>query len=361
MPNNYFNSLNYTLGNEDALLEMDILAENTHHVFAVAGSGSRIIPLLTKNPHFVTCIDSSVKQLSFAELRIASVKALDHKKFLTFWGYPFGHMSSDERRATFNSLIISDRARKITSILFKNNNWESLLYAGRWEQTFQRISRLNRMIVGARGLGVFNCKTKEEQENYLKTKFPKNRWSFSVFLLGNAAIFNALLYKGNFPKKNIPKSMHSFYLERFDFLFKQDLARKNYFLQLLLLGKLQFPEGLPRECDRELFLKAKKGIENSQVKYILGDVVEEAKSASLPIDFLSLSDAPSYFNPPREQKFLQNIKNSISAKGVVINRYYLRIPENLNTDGYKNITDDYKKTIAEEKIQMYYFGIYQKI
>ena len=59
MAEKYFNSLNYTIGNEDASLELAVLPEKAQHVFTVAGSGSRIIPLLSKNPLRLTCVDSS--------------------------------------------------------------------------------------------------------------------------------------------------------------------------------------------------------------------------------------------------------------------------------------------------------------
>lgn len=361
MPQTYFNSLNYTLGNEDTALELGIMPENARHLFAVAGSGSRIIPLLAKNPHVVTCVDASAAQLSLAELRIASLKALNYENFLSFWGYPSAPMSSKERKNIFNNLVISERAEKNIRPLFEKNAWGALLYAGRWEQTFQKLSQINRRIIGKKGTDIFDCRSLKEQKNYLQTKFPQKRWSFSVFLLGNASVFNALLYKGNFPKKNIPNSMHSFYVERFESLFQQGLARENYFLQLLFFGKLQFTEGLPIECDREIFLKAKSGLQQTQITYVLGDVAEEAGRATVPIDFLSLSDVPSYLSVPKEQEFLQDIKRHISPGGIVASRYYLRIPENVNTDGYKNITDNFKKTISEEKIGMYSFGIYQKM
>ncbi len=361
MSKTYFNSLNYTIGNEDTALELEIMPENTRHVFAVAGSGSRIVPLLAKNPHFMTCVDSSAEQLGLTELRIASLKILDHGEFLAFWGYPSEYMSPNERKNIFNDLTISKHTKKIISSLFEKNSFESLLYTGRWEQTFQRLSRINKRIVGERGIGIFACRSKEEQKNYLKTKFPHKAWSFSIFLLGNAVVFNTLLYKGNFPKKNIKKSIHSFYRERFEYLFKQDLARKNYFLQLLFFGKLQFAEGLPIECDKEVFLKAKEGSHNTQVIYMQGDAIELVRHSKFPIDFLSLSDVPSYFTRPREQEFLQDIRSNISSQGVIVSRYYLRIPEKLNTEGYKDITDDFKKMIGEEKIQMYSFGVYRKI
>ena len=361
MKKNYFDSLNYTIGNEDTTLELEILPEEAQHVFAVAGSGSRIIPLLVKNPRFITCIDSSKEQLSISELRIATLRELNYEDFLAFWGYPYKNIATNKRKSIFDNLVISSQAREIMNLFFERNNWESLLYAGKWEQTFKKLSRVNRIITKEKGLGIFNCQTEEEQAKYFKLKFPRKAWSFVIFLLGNAVVFNNLLYKGTFPKKNISESLYSFYIKRFNYLFKQDLARKNYFLQLLFFGELRFPEGLPLECNKETFLKAKSGLQKTQIKYILGDVITEASKSSVPIDFLSLSDIPSYLKAPREQDFLQEIKKNISTGGIIVNRYYLRYPENLNTDGYQNITDNFKDAISKEKIQMYSFGIHQKI
>ena len=361
MSKEYFNSLNYTIGNEDTSLELAVMPENARHVFAVAGSGSRIIPLLSKHPQHITCVDSSLEQLSLAELRVTSLKTLDHQSFLAFWGYPAYSMTSSKRRSIFEDLEISDLARKSTSLLFRKHDWGPPLYLGRWERTLQKLSTINRWIVGNKGLRIFSCQTKDAQGNYLKEKFPQKAWSFSVFVLGNATVFNTLLYKGSFPQKNIPTSMHAFYLERFKYLFEQDIARKNYFLQLLFLGGLKFPDGLPIECDPDIFLKAKAGLQKAKIIYICNDVIEEAKRTVMPIDFLSLSDIPSYLRPPREQEFLQEIRNNMSSGGIIVNRYYLRIPNNLNTEGYQNITNNFKDAISKEKIQMYSFGIYQKV
>ena len=360
MKKNYFNSLNYTIGNEDTSLELKILPENTGHILAAAGSGSRIIPLMAKNPRNITCVDSSSEQLSFSEIRIASLKSLDYQKFLGFWGYPSSHMSSVERQAIFEKLVVSDLSKKYMSSFFEKRKWDSILYAGRWEQTFGKLSKMIRWINGKKGTGIFNCLTEKEQEVYLKNKFPKNKWMLSIFLLGNSVIFNALLYKGAFPKKNIPQSIRKFYLERFDHLFNQGLTRKNYFLQLLFFGRLRFSEGMPLECDPLIFSQAKKWSSNIKIEYKLGDILEETKRIGMKVDFLSFSDIPSYFEPPQEQNFLQEIRDNISTNGIVVSRYYLHIPHNLVTDGYHNITKNYTKDINKEKIQMYSFGIYQK-
>lgn len=357
----YFHSLNYTIGNEDASLELAVMPEGVQHAFVVAGSGSRIIPLLSKGPKYITCVDFSQEQLSLTELRIASLKMFDHQNFLAFWGYPPYSMTPNERALVFKNLELSQQSKKIMELLFQKCNWGPLLYAGRWEKTFCKLSKINRWIVGSRGLGIFSCRTQEEQEEYMKTKFPHKAWSFVVFMLGNAFVFNTLLYKGEFPQKNISESIHLFYSKRFEKLFKQNIARKNYFLQLLFFGKLQFPEGLPIECDQGVFLKAKKELSKTKITYIHNDIIEEVKRSSVVVDFLSLSNVPSYLHPPREQEFLQEIRNKIARGGIMVNRYYLRIPTNLKTGGYQEITHDYLKSIAEEKIQMYSFGIYKKV
>ncbi|MFW5884772.1 MAG: DUF3419 family protein [Patescibacteria group bacterium] len=360
MKKKFFNALNYTIGNEDASLEMEILPRKTQHVFVIAGSGSRVIPLIAKAPKVITCVDSSFDQLSLAELRISSLKTFKYDHFLSFWGYPGKDISSEERKKMFFELKISNDCKKRMESLFKANNWETLLYLGKWEQTFKKISNIVRAIVGERGVGLFNCKTMKEQREYLEKVFPWRAWSLVVFLLGNSVVFNALLYKGNFPKKNIKESMYSFYSRRFGQLFRQDIARKNFFLQLLFFGELKYSDGLPIECNPEVYSRAQKNLQKLCIKFEQGDFIKKALETEIPIDFLSLSDLPSYLNPPKESEFIQVLNNNIAPKGMVVNRYYLRTPERLDIRGFENVTSRHKGKIAKEKIQMFSFDVFQK-
>jgi len=361
MKDGFFNALNYTLGNEDTTLEWELLPKKTRHVIAAAGSGSRIIPLLAKSPQQLTCVDLSIEQLALVELRLATVKYLTHQKFLAFWGYTKGTMCNKERRDIFENLALSPDAKNITSNIFNTNNWNPILYVGKWEKTFKKLSKIVRGLVGKKGLDVFSCKTLEEQKIYFSSKFPKRNWSLAVYLLGNAAVFNTLLYRGDFPKKNIGGTYQKFYLERFDNLFKQGLVSHNYFLQLLFFGEIKFLEGAPLEADIDIFLSAKNALDKTNISYKHQNIIEVTKNTPEPTTFLSMSDIPSYLKPPQEQNFLQEIYDSISPGGIIVNRYYMRIPEKLNENGYLDITNDYKNLINREKIQMYSFGIYRKL
>ena len=114
----YFNKLNYTLANEDTRMELDMLEPGVGHVLCVAGSGGRVLPLLAKGPKRMTCVDLSQPQLYLVELRIESCRALTHKEFLSFWGYPPSPADPDTRKTLFKKIKLSDGAHEFFVGLF---------------------------------------------------------------------------------------------------------------------------------------------------------------------------------------------------------------------------------------------------
>lgn len=357
---NYFDDLNYTLGNEDSSLEFSVLPRNTNHVLAIAGSGSRILPLLAKHPKQLTCIDTSSPQLYLTELRIETLKSLEYDEFIAFWGYPPHSLSPVDRKKVFQRLNLSKATHRFINDLFKENKWKSLLYLGKWERTFITLSKINKLITGKKASELFYQKSTNEYFSYLKNSFPHKTLAFVVFILGNASVFNALLYKGHFPKKNIPETMPKFYLKAFYRLFNQGLARNNFFLQLLFFGKLIFPEGNPIECNKRIFLLAKTGVNNAKIIYLRGDIINEITKIVDLIDFISFSDVPSYFTGVVEKNYLQDIYPYLSPHALVAIRYYLHIPEGAIMKGYKDVSKNYSDQINKEKVQMYLIKILSK-
>lgn len=359
MSKNYFNQLNYVLGNEDNSIEFNILNEGTNHVLAAAGSGTRIIPLLAKSPRFLTCVDISKEQLFLTELRIETLRSLDYSQYLAFWGYPPDSLSTEKRKQLFLSLDLSEDAHTYLNTFFEHIKWESILYKGKWERTFTKISKLLRFFVGRAGVRLFDFTKVMDHSNYLKNDFPRIRWNLAIFFLGNSVVFNTLLYRGNFPKKNIAQSYYKFYKNAFEGIFKQGPARNNFFLQLLFLGKIVFPEGLPFDCDREIYHKAKQGLQTTEIKYLCADIIDATKNVSIPIDFLSFSDIPSYFIGLREKTFLEDIKKGLAQNALVILRHYLRIP-NVDLRSFLDVTSNHSQLIEEEKMQVYTIQVLKK-
>ena len=361
MSKSYFNKLNYTLANEDTSLELAILNDNADHVLCVAGSGARALPLLARNPKRLTCVDLSQEQLYLTELRIESARVLTHEEFKAFWGYPPRSLEPPLRCEMFERICLTSNAKKYLSEVFEQANWESILYLGKWEQTIAKLSRINRTLTGVSGLGLFSALNATEQNRYLANKFPVKSWSVVIALLGNASIFNSLLYKGHFPKKNISGSMHSFYQNAFKRIFKQGSVRSNFFIQLLFFGKILFSEGCPVECDPNVYSKVQAALNSSQlhVDYVLGSIVDIA-ATNTGVDFVSISDVPSYFSGATEKNFMQKIKKGMALGGILVLRNYLRVPEGTDLNGFETVTSQYLAPIQQEKLQVYQVVVYRR-
>jgi S-adenosylmethionine-diacylglycerol 3-amino-3-carboxypropyl transferase len=219
---------------------------------------------------------------------------------------------------------------------------------------------LNNALTGDAGRGVFNCLTMDEQKKYLAEKFPWKRWSTVLFFLSSATVFNALLYGGKFPKPNVTDNMFRFYRESFQKLFSEGLARENFFLQLCFFGKIAFPEGVPIEAEKSVFKQMKLGATSCQVDFIQGDLIDTIRELGSGIDFISLSDVPSYFMGDREKYFMQQIRPSLKKGGMVVLRSYRHRPEGMMLDGWEDLTPIWHDRIQKEKVGVYIIEVFRK-
>ena len=358
MANSFFNGLNYTLSNEDTSVEYAVMPEKAANVLSIAGSGSRVIPLLAKDPGTITCIDTSQEQLYLAELRLEALRALDYEEYLFFLGYPI-QKNNFSRQDLFKRLSLSECAENYFGRFFNQTSWEGVIYDGRWEKTFRKISEVTRGIIGKKGVDVFQVQNKSRYAEYMRTEFPYTRWKLAVTLLGNATLFNSLLYKGNFPQKNLSESYAQFYIRAFDKIFSQGPVCNNYFMQIVILGKIVHESGMPFECNQEIFSKAKEALQHTNIIYIQSDILNQ--NVTLPsADFISLSDIPSYLGGERERNFLQLLKNRLNNNGIIVSRYYMHIPQEVDYTGFENITNDYAQAVENDKVQMYTIEILKK-
>lgn len=360
MAQKYFNSLNYTLGNEDTTLEVEMIKVlKPESIFSVCGSGGRSLPLINEKTKNISLCDLSKYQLALAELRLKTYKTLTHQDFLIFWGYcPYGEADYSRRRKDlFYSLDLTVDTKKFFEELFVEIGFQSLLYLGKWEKTFKILASICKVLLGEKVIDkLFSFHTLEDQKRYYESEFPKAKWKLVLFLLGNKSVFNALLYKGDFIKKNDPETHYQYYFNAFDRLFTTVLARESFFLNLCFFGKLKFHEGNPVESSHETLERIKNS--SCEVSFLASDMIKHLSEGDKKYDFLSLSDVPSYFGGELERKFLQMIKPSLNPGAIVVIRYYLRICDT-DISGYKDVTNDYADLLRHEKVQMYKVNIYQ--
>jgi S-adenosylmethionine-diacylglycerol 3-amino-3-carboxypropyl transferase len=361
MTNQYFSNLNYSLGNEDTRLESSLVRKfSSKKILSVCGSGSRALPLLHTGVTELICVDVALQQKFLVELRIATFKYLNHEEFLRFWGYAPFKPSLDQsfREEILAKLNLSSDAFKYIEEYFQNNEWRSLLYVGNWERTFLIFSRLIRILLQDHADKIFEFENIEDQREYFENKFPWARWNFIMFVLGNRTVFNSLLYKGCFIKKNVPESHFSYYSSAYKRLFNTDLTRKSFFLQLCFLGEIKYSEGNLNEADPSIFKEIKSCINKAELSVINGELISTIKNYQ-NLDFVSLSDVPSYFEGEVERNFLQEIRPHLSLGGIVVIRNYLRVPD-CNREGFEDISQEFSHELSLEKVQMYKIEILRK-
>lgn len=359
MGQKYFTGLNYTLGNEDTTVEVEMIkALKPTDVFSICGSGGRSLPLMHEGANSLSLSDLSKEQLQLAELRLATYRDLSHDEFLMFWGYyPYSDDNhKSQRRDLFAKITLTPDTREFFSKVFGETEFGSLLYLGKWERTFAVFAKINRVLLGVDYDRILKFDNLEEQQEYYRTKFPMKRWKALIQILGNKAMFNALLYKGDFITKNSPLSHFDYYFQSFDRLFTRDLAQKSFFLQLCFYGKIKSLLGVPVEANAESFKRVHDS--KTKVDYVQEDFVSYLAKGQRQYDFLSLSDVPSYFQGDLERDFMQKIKPGLKPGAILVTRYYLRKSE-CNLEGYVDITENYLKLIELEKVQMYDIRVYK--
>ena len=358
----YFTKLNYTLANEDTKLEYDLLPYQSPHALSVCGSGSRVLPLLAKSPKKLSLIDSSPTQLALTELRIELVKDHSYQEFLSFLGYPSKLEEDPKRRMEiFSCLPISKEHKKILKVIFQHNQWGPIIYEGKYERTLITISKLLHKLVGNSLRRHHKIDSKEELIKIYQESFPKKRFKIFLKLISNQNLLNALLYKGNHPKKNINLSYSEYYQQLFNNLFSKITWIDSYFLYFLVFGKLDQKTLFPLEAQESVFAKMKTGAQTADINYYQGffpDVMDEIPK---DIHFISFSDIPSYFSHSLGKQYLQILRPYMAKNGLICIRYFLHKSLHLKTEHYVNLNDLYQEKIATERTQIYDIDIFKFI
>ncbi|NOK36003.1 DUF3419 family protein [Corallococcus exercitus] len=353
----YFKHLNYTLGDEDAQAEMDMLQPHAQHVLAIADCGSRIVPLLAKAPARVTCVDISPEQLAVARLRLALLRTVDATVYSDFLGYT-GNMAPSERQALFRRLPLEARDAAVLEQMMERIQWGCLVYEGKFERMLIMLSKVTRAVLGSACDRLFEHDSVAAQAAYFRDEFPHFRWKAVLGLLGNSNALNSLLYKGDFPEKNIPKSYFRIYADIFDRLITGMPARESFFLQLIFLGRIRYREGLPIECRADVYEQAQRHIRDCDVRFVEGDVLQSFGATGGGIDFLSLSDVPSFLPDDLAARCLQLAHSHMRRGGLAVIRGHVRLVKP-DLTGYVDVSDRYKGIVDRETTGLWHIHSYQ--
>lgn len=356
----YFSKLNYALGDEDTLPEYQLLPQDAGHVVAVAGSGGRIVPLVAKRPRAITCVDILQEQLDLTELRVESIRQLSFGDFMALFGYPEYPITVDKRKALFESLTLRQQTGQRLAEFFSKSEWQAIIYLGEFERMLMTVSKLIRFVVGDKLDILFEFDNLEDQRNFVKsTAFPRKRWTLALALFGNATALNALLYRGDFPKKNRMGSTFSIYRNMFETLFGQILCRDSYFFQMLVLGRLVNARSAMMEADENLYQTIKENLAYTQIHYIQTDIVSAINKIEEPVDFVSISDVPSFMSDGPANTFLVDIAANLAPNATVVSRGHLRVVRP-DSKGFNDISAQAGEVFSSERTGLWQIQCYEK-
>lgn len=329
----HFNKLNYSFANESTEIEVDLLQENTESVFSIAGSGSRCLPLLSKNPKRLDIYDSSLPQLYLTELRINTLKTHNYENFLKLLGYQ--KCSNQERIELFNKLTLSPDAHNYW--LQNQESWSThgFLLLGSWEKKLQILRRV---------FNLFHFKNLDSIfKNNLKEEFPVLSWKLFCKTILNEFVFRHFLYSGT-SKYNLPISFGHFLKNQFSKqVFDSKDLNTEFFLKLLFTGEIDSnPLSWPLEAQKDSFEKAKNS--KTEIQFHQKNLTEIEFGEH---QFYSLSDCFSYLDEKDSQKIINQISQS-KIKSTTVLRYFMFQPQ-LSFKDFKSVEIPSKK----DKVPIY--------
>lgn len=365
MAKEYFSDLNYTLANEDTSVEYRLLPEKMDRVFCIAGSGSRVLPLIARHPKSIDVVDMSPSQLYLTELRYQAAKAMSYEEWLFFLGYrgglqKGGRMGGDDRVELFERIELSPESKRYWRERQEGWRPRGFILLGRWEGHFQILGRIFREYLRCDFTPIFEAQDLNEQVDLWDLHWPKLRFSAFLKVAASEYVFNRFLYKGHFAgsdrNRTESRSPSVFLEEEFRRLFHTQLARKSYFLQVLFLGRIRYEEGLPLEAHEYIYDAIRAS--PTKLKFHSGNLLDFLPEA--PWDFVSLSDTVSYLAPDDANSILGLLPAEAKSGSHVVIRSFMKAPTAIDSTGWEELTDVQEEAWKTDVTGVYRFHIYRK-
>ncbi|PIS12111.1 MAG: hypothetical protein COT73_00495, partial [Bdellovibrio sp. CG10_big_fil_rev_8_21_14_0_10_47_8] len=279
------------------------------------------LPLVHSGINSIRIIDVSQRQLELTQIRWASAKFLARPQFLELLGY--SPTSAEKRIESLKSLPLPSSIKE--SWIENANLWapRGFLFIGRWEHFLIRLGEIFRSLSFCDFTELFETKTLEEQKIYMQTQWPAIRLRLFLRLVASPLVFHRMLYKGALNGGRSAESLATILIQSFESLLSKIRARESFFLQMLFLGSLPYPEGWPAETHTNVI----NAVQNFQGKVIFEntDLVTAMES---DFDFASVSDVISYLDPRQLALFFEALQKKVdpSQNVACVARSFLKHP-----------------------------------
>ena len=283
--------LAYSSVNEDFRTEARaLLVGPNDEVLCIAGSGARALDLLVSRPRSLVAVDVNPVQSALLMLKVAAMRRLDYSTYAAFLG--LDPLSPRERLDLYRSLRgdLGCHARWFDA--HPQAIASGILYAGRWERYYAKLSRLARLLRARTLDALFDCDQIDEQRHVVRDAWDKRWWRglFSLvcspwvsrFCFGDEAYFR-------YPAFPVGRTLHRLMLRSLD----RTLARDNFMMNLVFCGRLS-PSDLPPHLTQAGYQRIRSHLDALCIR--TDDIRRVLIADSQRFTRLSLSDVASFLD-----------------------------------------------------------------
>lgn len=316
----FFYTLNYSSCNEDWRTERRALRVGPQdRVLCITGSGDRPLHLLLDKPAAVTAVDLNPCQGFLLQLKMAAMKTLEYEEYVRFLGLK----PHDTRVSILRDLNdqMSDEARAYWSDNLQQVE-AGVIYQGRWERYYRVLSRVARFMRPRVIRLLFEMSDIDAQRAFVDRTWDR-RWWRLVFDLMCSRIFSRVFLRDPAFYRHVAPGLRlgRYIYEGMLGSLQQHLARQNFMLSLVFLGRLA-PEDLPPYLQPGAVALLRELLGRVEVRtQALDTLLEQAEPGTY--SRFSLSDVPSYMEPSAFYRLLESMARAATPKARFCIRQFL--------------------------------------
>lgn len=317
----YFSGINFSSVNEDWRTEARALQlEGDDVVLCVTGSGDRPLDLLAQaEPRRIVAIDRDPAQNELLRLKMAAIESLDYEEYVRFLG--LREAPPAERLDTFQQLAPSLRPE---SASFWRAHTDELahgvLYAGRFERYFAKVSYIARLLRGPVIERLFQFEDIDKQRPFVDDIWDRRWWRYTFRVLLHPLV-SRVLYGDPAYFAHVDVRVGSYLYDAMTRFLRRHPARESFMLHLIFRGRLP-DHDLPPYLTRQGVATLRDRLNRIDVR--TADVVEHLNSVpSETYSRYSLSDLPSYLSQDAFARLLEGVQHSARPDARIVIRQFL--------------------------------------
>ncbi len=307
---NFYNRLNYSLGNEDWNIEKQALRITPlDRTLCITGSGDRPLHLLMTDCAEVISIDKNPIQNYLLDLKKTAIAHLPYHDYLAF----LGCTPSSTRFATF--MQIKMHLTEDAALYWENNKnmlERGVIYQGKIERLIGVAAKCFNLVRRKKIDALFSFTDLESQQTFLKKEWDTLTWRsiFEIFLNSHISkifssnhIFNAPSCQNIKPGKYIYQRMLTY--------LNNNLAKNSPLLQQILKGKISSESYYPY-LTFDGYNKIRQNL--SKLKFHTCKIVDYLNDHPNSFDCFSMSDIASYMPQAAFENLLNGIHTAAKPK-----------------------------------------------